>query len=625
MAESAVRVALLARPGNARDQLHRALTELGAILVAEGDPSELDPGTVVGQSPTLVLVSLEPAIEPALDRFDALLSTPGIEVMYDDAEVTRDLDGWDLNRWARHLAAKLLGSDTLPPVPGGSDPLPELDMTPVPGLPPTPAQLMDSEKLEDYAQDAPDLADWVPTNPSLTETPAQAEEPAPAPEIAEAEEISLDLDIGDIELALQGIDAPTVARDTPLPQAEQDSVAAAPTSLDDFSFEFDTGADSAPTLGDSFIEAAAPVVASEEFIDAAPAAGEADEFSLASIPAADDLDFVDDTPASSLGGGSEDEPLLADLDVGGEPVRFSNFDEDHSAQVATGMDDDVAALAAQLEAFEKTDTRREVKDPDFSLNFDTEAAPPPRSAGAAQETSRGAPSSASQLAAKVDFGNLSLLGEDEDHSTPAAPAKVEASSSLLGSVANLELVAMDASAEGYQNYVAGAVVIIAGLGGPDAVRQMLSSLPEKMPVPVLLYQHLEAGKHERLVDQLGKISKLPVVLAEEGAQAQPGKVSVLPAGLSAVNEHGALRFTSGPLTELISVLRPAESVVVLLSGADVDLVPAVMRLQSAGGIAMAQDPDSCFDPAAPQVMTRQGAPSYPALGLAQKIATRWSV
>ncbi len=44
MADAGVRVALLARAGKARDQLHRALGEAGALIVAEGDPSELDPG-----------------------------------------------------------------------------------------------------------------------------------------------------------------------------------------------------------------------------------------------------------------------------------------------------------------------------------------------------------------------------------------------------------------------------------------------------------------------------------------------------------------------------------------------------------------------------------------------------
>ena len=38
-----LRVALLARAGQARDQLHKALEESGALIVAEGEPGELDP------------------------------------------------------------------------------------------------------------------------------------------------------------------------------------------------------------------------------------------------------------------------------------------------------------------------------------------------------------------------------------------------------------------------------------------------------------------------------------------------------------------------------------------------------------------------------------------------------
>ncbi|HEX7385210.1 MAG TPA: hypothetical protein VF291_12920, partial [Burkholderiaceae bacterium] len=109
------------------------MTDLGAVLVAEGDPNELDPAQLSAQSPTLVVVSLEPAVEAALDRFEKVLGHPEVQVMYDDAEVTRQLDGWDLNRWARHLAAKLLGRDTLPPPPGDAEAMPDTDLMPVPG------------------------------------------------------------------------------------------------------------------------------------------------------------------------------------------------------------------------------------------------------------------------------------------------------------------------------------------------------------------------------------------------------------------------------------------------------------------------------------------------------------
>ncbi len=625
MVESIVRVALLARPGNARDQLRRALTELGATLVAEGDPSELDPGTVAANSPTLVLVSLEPAIEAALDRFDDLLATPGVEVMYDDAETTRQLDGWDLNRWARHLAAKLVGRDVLPPAPSGADQLPETDFTPNPGMPPTPAQLMDGEKLEDYAQDAPDLADWVPTNPSLTDVLAPPAEMATAN--AAVDDAALGLDLGDIELAMQGIALPHAAIDE-APEsgatAIDDPAAALPALSDDFSLNFETDAVDALHAGGPVFDAtpSGEPDAAEDFsfeFDAAGSgnAGLEDEFLLAAeAPLASSADDFNDAGSSELLGGIGEEPLLADLDFSGEPVRFSNFDDTPPAADA-GVDDDIAAMAAQLESFGGQGTHQEVKDPDFSLDFSSdESAPVAGAAGVAVGNS--APPSASALAAKMDFSNLSLLDEAAD--LGVAPSKAE---EKVVNALNMELAPMDNDAP-YQEFAPGAVIILAGLGGPDAVRQMLASLPDKMPVPVLLYQHLEVGKHERLAEQLAKISKLPVVLAEEGTFAQPGKLFVLPAGMTAANEMRTLRFVMGPLADLFVALTPADSVVVMLSGADAALVPPVMQLLNAGAVAMAQDPDSCFDPAAAQIMARQGAPTYPALGLSQKIAERWS-
>ena len=67
----------------------------------------------------------------------------------------------------------------------------------------------------------------------------------------------------------------------------------------------------------------------------------------------------------------------------------------------------------------------------------------------------------------------------------------------------------------------------------------------------------------------------------------------------------------------------ADSVVVALSGADAELVPAMIAVQQAGGLALAQDPENCFDPAAVQLLQRQGAATFPSAGLAQQIASRW--
>jgi chemotaxis response regulator CheB len=616
MADTEVRVALLARPGNARDQLHRALTELGALLVAEGDPAELDPKTVSEQSPNLVLVSLEPAIEASLSRFDGLLAKPGVEVMYDDAEVTQKLDGWDLNRWARHLATKLLGRELLPPAPGGSDHVPNMDLTPRPGAVPTPAEQMADARLEDYTRDTHGLADSVPTNPSLTDIAVEQPQMSPEP-VAEPEASDLDFDFKDIEAAMEPRADEAAPADGFMPSGTIAEPETSELVLDqDFEIDFDLAE----------LDAAANRAATEP---------------MKTEPAEDNA-----------------EPLLADIDFeSSEPVKFSSYQEDENVSAGEDLDADVAAMAAQLEAFEKADQRRPAQDQDFSVNFDaapdTNAgkrkpeAPPaaskPVTAKQAKQDKKAdydlsglsltsmdepvpastqTPAAARSEQAARDTSHLSLESLDEPVAPMFSGKKIESAAEPSKSVGTLRLDELDAEPSAS---TAGLVLIIAGMGGPDAVRQMLSSLPESMPVPVLLYQHLEVGKHERLVEQLAKISHIPVHLAQDGATPKAGELSVLPAGMSGRSDGASIRFSSGSLSELIAALPARDSVIVMLSGADATLVPAARAVDQAGGLTLAQDPDSCFDSAAAVALKRLGSQTYPALGLARQVAARWSL
>lgn len=558
MAEVAVRVALLARPGEAREQLRRALAELGAQLVAEGDPSELDPGDVAGQSPNVVLVSLEPAVEDALDRFDDLLARPGVEVMYDDAEVTRQLDGWDLARWARHLAAKLVGTDVLPPPPGDADLLPELDLSTMePGAPPTPAQEMADARLEDYAAESIDLSEWVPTEPRLSDepdaTPALAGEPA-----AEEPVIELDIDFESLEQALGASQA-----------APEEAAPAAADPADELAFDID----------------------------------------LSALPEEGARMVVADEPEHQF----SEEPLLADLQLTDEPVNFSSFSDDEAAAVES-LDDDVAALAAQLEAFEAEDQREAPRDPDFAISFDEPAA------ASAPVQAVAAPSAAPSFGSS--FGNLELAPIDDlppDQPVEVAfvpPSRVEQLSRGLSLA--------DADAAPTQTINAGALLVLAGLGGPDAVRQLLAALPPSLPLPVLLYQHLDTGRHDRLVDQLAKASQMPIDLAAPGKLAYPGRVSVLAPGVGASSVEGSLQFIEGgDLQGVIAALPAADSGVLVLSGADVALVPAVLAIHAAGGLVMAQDPSACFDSAAAQAVVQEGAGADAPAALAARVVERW--
>ena len=540
MAEAAVRVALLARPGDARDQLRRALAELGAELVAEGDPAELDPATVAGHSPRVVLVSLEPAIEDALERFEDLLGQHDVQVLYDDAEVTRGLDGWDLARWARHLAAKLVGSDVLPPVPGDADPLPQMDLSRMePGAPPKPSDVMADAKLEDYASESVDLSEWVPTQPKLSDEPRD-EEPAGAAEIqAPDEDLDLDLDLSGLEQALAG--GGSAPGDEPEP----------------------------------------------------------------------DYDAPD--PA--------DEPLLADMQLSDEPVRFSSFSDDDDAPPADTLDDDVAALAAQLEAFEAKDQRQEARDPEFDISFE-EGAAPAATAAADEPAAPSPPPAGPRTGGFGGFGNLELAPMDD--TPPDTPVEVSfAPSPGRAEQASSRLSLAEQDAAPSQSMHAGALLVLAGLGGPDAVRQLLAALPVNLPLPVLLYQHLDTGKHDRLVDQLAKASRMPVDLAQNGKLAYPGRVAVLPPGMGARRDGDNLAFTSGDLAAVLAALPPAESGVLVLSGADSALVTAVLEIHAAGGLVLAQDPSGCFDPVAADAVAQAGAASGAPADLAARIVERW--
>jgi chemosensory pili system protein ChpB (putative protein-glutamate methylesterase) len=118
----AQRVVVMGREGPARDQLITALSELGVTPVWVGKPVQSNPEQLAEMNPNRVIVSLEPLIEVELEPYSDFLSQPSVTVLYDDAEITGGLSGWDLKRWARHMAAKLLGRDVLPPAPPGSVP-----------------------------------------------------------------------------------------------------------------------------------------------------------------------------------------------------------------------------------------------------------------------------------------------------------------------------------------------------------------------------------------------------------------------------------------------------------------------------------------------------------------------
>lgn len=455
------RVALLAREGRARAQLTQALQASGAQLVLAADPNGLDAATFRASAPDTVLVALEPAVEDSVFLLDAVLHDPALNVIFDDAELAAQREGWDAQRWARHLSAKLFGhGDVLPPGREADDPQIQ------PGLPPTPAQLHANDSLDPHLRQAHAARATVPTDG-----------------------LGL-LSSGALSLA------PLELEDT------ADSFKGAPAGPG-------PNRDFSPTL--ALVEEDPPAPASDAF------SIEPENWVPQTRP---ELDLVD-----GFGAPAFDEP--------GRPA----------------------------------------------------AVPPPLPPLAAAE--------------------------------PVAPPPSAATRAPLV----LELEALQGTSAGPT--VRGAVVLMAGIGGPDAVRRVLGSLPADLPRPVLVRLRLDGGRYDNLVKQIARVAEMPVELAVPGEHAAAGHVYVVGDDVEVAVVEGAVRFAAGATSHatLLATLPAAESAVLMLSGADAADVGPALALGRQGAYVAGQAPQGCYDPAASRALQGRGGATGTPEDLAAELIT----
>jgi len=147
----------------------------------------------------------------------------------------------------------------------------------------------------------------------------------------------------------------------------------------------------------------------------------------------------------------------------------------------------------------------------------------------------------------------------------------------------------------------------ASAGGLEAFTQLLGALPTDTGMAFVLVQHLEP-KHESVLPKLlQKSTKMPVLEVREGIHVEPDKVYVIPANADMSLLDGLLHIvgrkaTAGhhlPIDSFFISLaeaRGAQAVGVILSGAASDGTVGFRAIKKAGGITIAQAPESAkFD------------------------------
>lgn len=364
-----------------------------------------------------------------------------------------------------------------------------------------------------------------------------------------------------------------------------------------------------------------PLLAEMDFDEIAPAVGDAASIAgstAVAVPSFDtDLDFSYD--------GSFD-PVAADLSAGPGPVLDPyDFDQENSSLL-----DDPALNEFRVEPAAGSADRG------FNQMFDGDFA---AAAGAGNGTGSDAPPDiAEPRGSTARAGNekkqvLELVSAD-DGTPPALRGYSEPSAensqsdgrfkhdlaSLESRIAGMELVD-DRVVKGPAQ-ANGAVLVMAGIGGPDAVRQLLGALPADFRRPVLVQQKLDGGRYDKLVAQMQRATTLPVKLAAPGLPALDGEIYIMPADTGIQVTNNGIQFFGGG-DDVLAALPSADSAVLLLSGSDPAQVDAVMNHSWAGALVIGQAPDGCYDAAAANALIARGGACGQPAELAARLADRW--
>jgi two-component system chemotaxis response regulator CheB len=179
-----------------------------------------------------------------------------------------------------------------------------------------------------------------------------------------------------------------------------------------------------------------------------------------------------------------------------------------------------------------------------------------------------------------------------------------------------------------------AIGIGASTGGPAAVHQLLGLLPARLPVPVLVVQHIADGFAPGLARWLDAATPLDVRVAEDGDELRPSTVYVAPDGCHllarpcgrATLQHSApvagFRPSASVLFRSLAQTYGAGALGVVLTGMGNDGLDGARALHAVGAPVLAQDADSSVVFGMPRAVTEAGLTTF--TGTVEQLASRVS-
>lgn len=157
------------------------------------------------------------------------------------------------------------------------------------------------------------------------------------------------------------------------------------------------------------------------------------------------------------------------------------------------------------------------------------------------------------------------------------------------------------------------IALGASAGGLSAVEEFFRTVPDESTPGFVLVQHLSPNYKSLMRELLGGYTNLPIEQVQEGMKIRPGRIYLIPAGkLMTLQDHVfQLRPRDEkemPINTFLKSLAKdfgKDAVSVILSGTGTDGTEGSKAIAEAGGLVIAQDPESAEFPSMPQNIIRR--------------------
>lgn len=148
------------------------------------------------------------------------------------------------------------------------------------------------------------------------------------------------------------------------------------------------------------------------------------------------------------------------------------------------------------------------------------------------------------------------------------------------------------------------VAIGTSTGGPNALAELFAVLPPRLPVPLLIVQHMPPMFTRMLAERLTKNSPIPTAEAQSGLELEPGRAWIAPGDYHLVvvrdgavprlhvqqdPPENACRPAVDPLLRSVAQVYGPHCLAVILTGMGQDGLRGCQAVRAAGGQVLAQD------------------------------------